>query len=531
MIVSHNRRSNTLTIDASGSRCDALASVLRGAEWKPGTKKITCDFCSANVKILRGRKAIFDKKTRQAISRKIAFAQKQRQPLAIPGLGGELRKFQRQGVRFLEKCLPHGGAILADEMGLGKTIQTLAFLQLRQNLRPAIIVCPSAVKLNWQREANAWLSKQECRVLGGRTPTETQKHGIYIINYNILTYWTAPLRALHPQVLIFDECQYIKSHNTKRTKAARLLARKVPFVIGLSGTPIVNRPSEFFQLLHIIRPDLFPSWWDYVHQFCDAKHDGYKLDCSGASNTDQLHAILRKDVMMRREKADVLPELPPKQRTLIPVDMDKKARKEYRHIATDFSAWLKEQGKDLKGAQALVKIETLRQTVLSGKSQSCVNWIRDFLESGQKLVVFTWHTTLLDELQHQFQDICCRVDGSTTSQEKQKAVDAFQSPQGKQLLLGNIKSAGTGITLTAASNVAFLEVPWTPGALVQAEDRCHRITQSNAVNIWFLLTENTVETDMFELLQSKMKVVGEVLDGKSQQLSIAKDLVLRLRGK
>jgi len=217
-------------------------------------------------------------------------------------------------------------------------------------------------------------------------------------------------------------------------------------------------------------------------------------------------------------------ELPEKMRNVVPMRLDNE--KEYILASEDFESWLLSQGETPSAAQALQFVEQMRQLSLAGKMANCIEWVEDFLESDQKLVCFAWHTRTIDALQEHFGDICVRVDGKVGMDARQDAVDRFQSDPTARLFLGNIKAAGVGLTLTAASNVCFLELPWTPGDLVQAEDRCHRIGQeADSVSVWFLIAEGTIESRMQHLLEAKAKTVGAVLDGKEVRLGILRNLI------
>lgn len=163
----------------------------------------------------------------------------------------------------------------------------------------------------------------------------------------------------------------------------------------------------------------------------------------------------------------------------------------------------------------MVRIEALKQLAVQGKIKQAVQWIRDFLDNnGNKLVVFGVHKTVVDALMKEFKEEAVKVDGSVSATKRDEAVVAFQEDPNVKLFVGNIQAAGTGLTLTAASAVAFLELPWTPGESAQAEDRCHRIGQKDTVNVYYLLADNTIEMEIAQLLDEKKAVLNAVLDGK-----------------
>ena len=237
----------------------------------------------------------------------------------IPGLKNKLYKFQKKGVAFLERN--DGRVLIADEMGLGKTIQFLAWMQLRSELRPAIVVCPSTIKLKWKREIENWMAHENVKILEGRTPQQIANglnDEIFIINYDILFHQYKELKKLKPKVICFDECQKIKNRKAKRTKAARYLCKGIPHVIGLSGTPIMSRPYEIYNIISLIDKNLFPNFWHFVKRYCNAYHNGFAWDYTGAKNTKELNKVLTGSIMIRRKREEVMKQLPLKNRTVIP---------------------------------------------------------------------------------------------------------------------------------------------------------------------------------------------------------------------
>ena len=435
----------------------------------------------------------------------------------IPGLKGKLYPFQNEGVIFLENH--KGRALIADEMGLGKTVQALAYTQMHPELTPVIIVCPASLKLNWAKECMQWMKDPQIEILTGTKIHKTTKD-IIIINYDILFAWVSQLRKTDAKIMILDEAHYTKSSKAKRTKATKMLAKTIPHIIALSGTPIINKPIEIYNAIQMIDAELFPDRWYYYKHYCNAKHNGFGWDFNGASHTNELHTTLKKTLMIRRLKKDVLKDLPDKIRSFVPIELTNKY--EYKEAEKDFIKWIeKEKGLEAaekaKNAEAFSKIENLKQLAVKGKLKQCIEWIEDFLTSDQKLVVFATHKFVIEKLVEAFPDISVKIDGSVTSENRQKAVDDFQNDDKIKLFFGNIQAAGVGITLTASSNMVFIELPWTSGAIVQAEDRVHRIGQKDSVNIYYLLAINTIEEKIANMIDKKRKVLDSVLDGKETE--------------
>uniref|UniRef100_A0A6M3LHR6 Putative helicase n=1 Tax=viral metagenome TaxID=1070528 RepID=A0A6M3LHR6_9ZZZZ len=457
--------------------------------------------------------------------------------------------FQNEGVSFIESR--KGRVLIGDEMGLGKTAQALIWLKNHPEAYPAVVICPASLKLNWRKEIYMWIGKDvSVKILEGRKPNgiEIAPKDIVVINYDILGKaeydksikkwitdgWIEKLLNT-VKTVILDEVHYCKNSKTNRTKATKVLAQSTAHVLALSGTPIVNRPMEFFNPINMIRPDVFPSFWRFAEEFCGAIKGYWGWDFTGASNTDKLHKLLTDTIMVRRLKKDVLKDLPPKIRSVVPFEIDN--RKDYDAADADIISWIwenegSEKAKKASQAETLVAFEKLKQLAVQGKMKAAIEWITDFLESGEKLVVFATHTATLDLLQKEFKDISVRFDGGTSQKDRQEAVDQFQNNDSIRLFLGNVKAAGIGITLTAASNVVFIELPWSPGEASQAEDRTHRIGQVDSVSIWYLIAQNTIEETIAAILSNKQKTLDAVLDGReTEKGSVLSELINQIKNR
>jgi SWI/SNF-related matrix-associated actin-dependent regulator 1 of chromatin subfamily A len=482
----------------------------------------------------------------------------------IPRLknGLTLYDYQKQGVRFIQEKA--GRALIADEMGLGKTVQALAWMDINPKIRPVLIICPSSLKLNWEREALKWVHGAEVTVLEGRTPYKFKQTNIVIINYEIVHDWRHTLKKYQFECMVVDEVHYTKSPSAQRTKAVKLLNKYIPRIVALSGTPIENRPVELYNIISMIQPDLFPNYYSYLHRFCGARRNIYGgLDTTGATDTLELNRILKQTIMIRRKKADVLKELPSKQIVTVPIQIDN--RPEYLKAENEFIKFIQDRyganlNDDLKqelknfakrhkietsddlseieiqnlkelkiekvgAAPVLAQIEHLKQIAVEGKLKEIINWVETFLETGEKLVLFAIHKKIVNALMKHFPK-AVKIDGSVSGVNRQKAVDSFQKDPNVQLMIANIKAGGVGLTLTAASNVAITQLPWSPSVLNQAIDRVHRITQVHQVTAWILVGQNTIEEKILSLLKEKESVVSEVLDGETyQDISVFMSLV------
>lgn len=442
---------------------------------------------------------------------------------------------QLDGVRFLHAR--DGRALIADEPGLGKTGTTLLWLNERPELEPTVIVCPATMRSVWAREIKMWRG-QSAFLPVGETPDPAAYAGqpFVIVHYDILAgdstidksthrivvgenSWLAHLRALKPQCVVVDEGHLIKSTAAMRSKAVRALCRGVRHVIVLTGTPIVNRPVEAYNIVQLVaRPeDGIPPWPTFTRKFCDPKHNGFAMNYGGAKNVEQLNSLLLKTVMLRRRKADVLDDLPAKVRQVVPLRLSN--RGDYLEAENDYLNYVRQtEGATAATragrAEAITRINKLRGLAAAGKLDEAIEWIEDALETNGKLIVFAVRRSILDRLSAHFGRRSVRIDGDVPQAERGGIVDRFQSDPKVGLFLGQMQAAGVGITLTAASNVAFLEFPWTPVDLIQAEDRAHRIGQRDVVNVHYLVAEGTVDEQLMKLLDAKRAVIERLVDGE-----------------
>ncbi|MDP2709695.1 MAG: DEAD/DEAH box helicase [Solirubrobacteraceae bacterium] len=423
-------------------------------------------------------------------------------------LGGELAPFQWAAVRY---ALHARRCFLADEQGLGKTVEALAALEA-DGAYPAVVVCPAALKLNWQREAKHWLAHRSVALIEGRTAAAPAAD-ITILNYEVVAAHREALARGRPRALVVDESHYVKNPQAKRTQAVRRLAAAVVpggLKLALSGTPVLNHAEELVSQLRVIdRLEDFGSGAQFTRRF------------RGELSEERLHWHLRRRCFVRRLKSEVLPQLPAKRQVVVAVALSNTT--EYRLAEEDVIAWLRSQPLDLRElnakiaatlrAQRLAQLGTLQRLAARGKLAAALSWIADFLASGEPLVVFARHVEVQEALLDRFPD-AAHLLGRDSAPAREAAVQAFQRPDGPQLLIGATRVAGQGITLTRASNVAFLELEWTPAMHDQAEDRCHRIGQHDAVTAWYLLAADTIDETMAALIQRKRGIVAAVTDGR-----------------
>ncbi|MDQ3759915.1 MAG: DEAD/DEAH box helicase [Actinomycetota bacterium] len=426
--------------------------------------------------------------------------------IEIDGLGGELMPFQRAGVVY---ALERRRVFLADEQGLGKTIQALATVQA-DLAYPAVVVCPASLKLNWLREIKAWLPGRTAIAISGRGDQELAGADLVVLNYEVAGSHLEALGNLSPRALILDESHYVKNPAAVRTQAVLALVERLgpdALRLALTGTPVVNRPAELAPQLRAL---------DRLGEY--GTMSSFRRGYATAGSRRKLHSRLRSSCYLRRRKADVLAQLPAKRRAVVTVPTSNAA--EYRRAERNFVRWLTEQV-DGSGsgriapearAEALVKMTALRRLAARGKLEAALSWIEDFAESGERLVVFAHHREIQAAVIERFPD-CARLVGDDSMEEREANVRRFQGEAGPELCVCSLQVASHGFTLTAAANVAFLELDWTPAKHDQAEDRVHRIGQAESVTAWYLLATETIDERIAELLAQKRDVVDSVTDG------------------
>lgn len=507
-----------------------FTKALPGRKWNAGTQAWELPISEKSIEAFSSMGFDIDPVLKTYIVKTIQ--KKAAVKITLPKhLDSILHPYQKEGVRMIEQF--NGRALLADEMGLGKTIQSISWLTIHPEISPALIVVPATLKTNWQREFEKWAGISAYVLYGKNNDAAYKNEKYVIVNYDILEAHQVKLIEMNFQALILDECHYLKNKSAKRTKALKEIAKNIPNIIAMSGTPITNRPIEFFSTLNILRPDVWASEWSYAQKFCGASHNGFGWDFKGSSNTEELHEQLKEYAMIRRLKKDVLTDLPPKQRAFVPMELSN--RKTYDYAEAELIEWIKgEWGEEAaaraRSAEQIVRIEKLKQLAVNGKMSAITEWIDNFLESGEKLILCVTHHETSDILFKKYKDISVKLDGRDSAEEKQKAVDMFQNSPGVKIFIGGLKAAGVGITLTAASNVAFIELGWTPGEHNQFEDRAHRIGQTDSVNIWYLVAEKTIEEEIVVLLDEKRKVLDSILDGQdSDEESLITELIKRYR--
>ena len=439
-----------------------------------------------------------------------------------------LYPYQELAIAFLEARLETKGALIGDQPGLGKTIEALAWLSLHPKAKPILVITQASIKRNWYREIEKWLPGTTIQILDQGKDIVDPDTEVVIVNYDLIWREKIEKQLLKHkfEVVIYDEVTSIKESSAKRTKTAKKIGKKSTFNIGLSGTPILNRPIEFFTFLNLISPKQFPSQFRFGMRYCNGYHNGFGYVFKGSSRSTELRQLLQP-LMIRRLKNEVLTELPEKSRRYIYIDMPGSYFQDYMAAENNLVQTLRSLNDTEVASQeyednhmwVLSKLNYLRHLVGLAKAEAASEIIQNFVDAGEKLVVFGHHHDVLDmmdeyltkkKIEH------VQVDGRTPSKNRQDSIDTFQDNENCMVFLAST-AMGMGVTLTAASNALFVERQWTPGLEEQMEDRIHRIGQNRGVLIHYMQIENSIDSKMSSLVDHKRSILEEILDGAKKR--------------
>lgn len=428
-----------------------------------------------------------------------------------------LYPYQCAGAKFLE--ISNGNGMINDTVGLGKSAQALSYIYNNPEMRPVIIVCPSSIKYQWQEYCQDWMPESNPVVLeSGKKPDMTGD--IIILNYDIAKKYLKNLQEINPQIIILDESHKVKNYKSQRTKAIVTLTNQIPHKILLSGTPALNRPSELWQQLAIVRPDIYNRMYftEWHKKYCDAKQNRYGWDYSGSSNVDKLAEEL-KNIMIRRTEEEVFSDLPEMIRSTVPITITN--RRIYNSARKDYIAWVRDQkglveSKKASRAEHLSRISALKKLVADGKLKASIEWIKDYLETEDKIVVFAHHKSIIVALADEFKNECVVIDGSTPQKDRTDIAAQFESNPKIKMIIGNIKAMSEGINLGVSKTVLTLEFDWSPKTHEQCEGRIKGLRQMGRgrkfTRSYYLAGIDTVDIEIINMLESKRKVIDGVMD-------------------
>ncbi|PZX18081.1 SWI/SNF-related matrix-associated actin-dependent regulator 1 of chromatin subfamily A [Breznakibacter xylanolyticus] len=425
--------------------------------------------------------------------------------------------------------------IVGDQPGLGKTGQAIATIT-GANAFPCLVICPSSLKINWQREWTMWAGKK-AMILNDRNRDTWHLFAnpknnlfgvsamvdVFITNYESLKkYFVAsiinnggPLRLDQIRFkeniniiksVIIDESHRVKDASTQQSKIVKGVASGKEYILALTGTPVVNKPRDLVSQLGIIdQLKVFGGHKHFVDRYCQ----------EGGTNLKELNFLLRKNCFYRREKTEVLKDLPAKMRQIAYCDIT--TRKEYRDALADLEKYLKlyrqatdeQVARSMKG-EVMVRIGVLKNISARGKINDVVDYVKDVIESGEKIVVFV-HLKEVAQMLLKFFPSAVTILGDDDMQTRQRNIDSFQKDPDTQIIICSIKAAGVGITLTASSRVAFVEQPWHPADSEQCEDRCHRIGQKDSVQCIYFLGKDTIDEWIYKVIEEKRSIANTIV--------------------
>jgi SWI/SNF-related matrix-associated actin-dependent regulator 1 of chromatin subfamily A len=442
---------------------------------------------------------------------------------------------QIEGVAFL---LGRRRAILADDMGLGKTRQAIVSLRHLTPGGPRLVVCPASVKRNWAREIAVVAADASVLVIEGSEPASLAAEWI-VINYDILGRHIDSLLRVPWAALVFDEAHYLKNHTSARSKLARQLTiaaaaqRPALAVQLLTGTPLTSRPRDLFVLLQLAAHPLGRSFLAFAKRYCAAEKGEYGWKTGGASNIEELTVQLH-GVMLRRSKDDVL-SLPPKLRTWLPVEVapgtgSRAIKKVFELLAGKDSRPAQSRDVELRRrGKLLAFLVEARQALASAKVTSTLDFVRGALDQGEKVIVFSCFDDPIRKLTKDLGSKAVVVTGKTPAATRQSLVDRFQNDVDVRVFIANIIAGGTGLNLTAATQVVFNDLDWLPTNHWQAEDRAYRIGQTRTVNVTYFVARDTIDDFVQAVLETKAALVSAIVEGEAMAPDAGGDVLDELQ--
>lgn len=433
-----------------------------------------------------------------------------------------LKKFQKEGVNFLTS---RKTALLADDMGLGKTVQAVGALSV---LRPkrALILTLASLKINFYREIElpyAFTSQ----ILFKTTDKIDPNANVIIANYDLLIYENIrkQLRALNYGVVILDEAHVLSNKEAKRTRyvfGTHGVIRNADRVYTMTGTPVRNRPKDFYIMLKVLAPECiapYTDYEDYALHFCGAYRDTYGgLVDRGATNIEELAERI-KPFMLRRTKEDVLTELPPLIEKIVPLEITEEIEAvidEEIERESDFNMYRPDE--DL-GTKA-----TIRRKLGLAKLPQVYNYIDSLLATENKIVIFAYHRDVINAIRLHYKGYgVCHVMGGESASMKQTEVDLFVKDHTRRIFVGQYTAAGFGVDglQKVSNNVIFAEVDWVPGNISQARDRLYRMGQTKPVVAHYLIVEGTLEDEMYKVVNRKTEIIGRLISPSNVETEIS----------
>lgn len=434
----------------------------------------------------------------------------------------------------IQKLVENKKFILADDMGLGKT--TISVISaLETGAKKILIVCPATLKINWKREIENYTDRSIYIAEGKNYSSDSD---FVIINYDIIKNFHDTKDKENSQILnsnfdlvIIDEAHYIKNAQAQRTKLINDLVKNIDRLWLLTGTPMTSRPIDYYNLLSLVDSPVAKNWMAYVIRYCN----GYQFrvgprkvwNVMGASNLEELRDRT-SNTILRRLKQDVL-DLPEK--IITPVYLRLKS-KLYEEVMGEYYEWYDKNPEESKSLTVqFTKLTKVRQIIADEKISQTIEIAENILEQDKKVIIFCNFTDSLNKIVSHFGKSAVRIDGSTSKEERQRAVDEFQENPKVKVFVGNVKAAGVGITLTSAESVIFNDLSFVPGDMAQAEDRAYRYGQKNNVLVYYPIFENTIEGVIYDIINEKKRVIATVMGDELNSGDVAEEILKRINNK
>lgn len=510
---------------------------LTPAEMKSGKVSLPRYRALQLQSLLSSRPVIRFEKDRVFVALAQALADAAKQPAVIPdSLDGVLRPYQKEGFRWLKALDAAGfGGILADDMGLGKTLQIISLLLAYDGELPSLVVCPTSLVLNWENEIKKFAPALSTLSVVGDAPTREQllsvagDYRVVITSYDLLKRDILLYKDLRFQYHILDEAQYIKNQKTQNAKAVKAIHSARRF--ALTGTPMENRLSELWSIFDFLMPGFLYTYTRFKNRFeLPAVKDG------DTAAVKRLSAVVAP-FLMRRLKADVLTELPPKTEQVLSAQMTDEQQELYAACAAQIKHRIGEEvaaGTFEKSKLSVLSLLTrLRQLCCdpalcvedfkgnSCKREACLEVLTQAKEAGHRVLLFSQFTSMLALLEEDLQKAGIRylkLIGSTPAAERARLVNEFNGGDADVFLI-SLKAGGTGLNLTGADTVVHYDPWWNVAAEQQATDRAHRIGQKKSVQVIRLVAKDTVEEKILRLQETKQQLADAVLSGGITALS------------
>lgn len=431
----------------------------------------------------------------------------------------------------IQKLVENKKFILADDMGLGKTTSTI-IAALESGAKKILIVCPATLKINWKREIENYTDRS---IFIAESKSFSTEHDFVIINYDIIKNFhstkekkNSDMMKANFDLVIVDEAHYIKNAQAKRTKLINDIVKDIDRLWLLTGTPMTSRPIDYYNLLSLVDSPVAKNWMAYVIRYCN----GFQFQAGprkvwnvmGATNLEELRDRT-SGTILRRLKEDVL-DLPDK--IITPVYLRLKSR-EYEEIMGEYYDWYDKNPEESKSLTVqFSKLTKVRQVIANEKIGQTIELAENILEQDKKVVIFCNFTDSLNRIVEHFGKSAVKIDGSMSKDNRQHSVDEFQNNPKVKVLVGNIKAAGVGITLTSGEAVIMNDLSFLPSDHAQAEDRCYRYGQKNNVLVYYPIFENTVEGVIYDIINAKKQVIATVMGDNQNPADSAEEILQRI---